>query len=216
MNEKQYDQTLALAGIFQAATLVQQIAWKGSCELNSTSTCINSIFKIDSQSVIDVFDGTENLNLGLQSLVALFSSNANVKDQKCQEIARYTISIIHLERKLMKEKNMLDLISKGIARAKSQAEHFTLMHENVMANLASIYADTLSTFNFRIHITGNQMYLTNPAHTNKIRSLLLAGIRAAVLWRQMGGNRLQLVFSRKTYCKIAARILEDNKITIQN
>ncbi|MEH6454630.1 MAG: DUF489 family protein, partial [Psychromonas sp.] len=32
---------------------------------------------------------------------------------------------------------------------------------------------------------------------HKIRALLLAGVRAAVLWRQIGGKRRQLIFSRK-------------------
>ena len=88
-----------------------------------------------------------------------------------------------------------------------QAEHFSTMHDNVMANLAGIYTDTLSTFNFRIHVTGNPIYLTNPVNTNKVRALLLAGIRSAVLWRQMGGSRWQLIFGRKQYSEIAKKIL---------
>ena len=31
----------------------------------------------------------------------------------------------------------------------------------------------------------------------KIRALLLAGIRSARLWRQLGGHRWQLIFSRR-------------------
>ena len=77
----------------------------------------------------------------------------------------------------------------------------------VMANLAGIYTDTLSTFAFRIHITGKQNYLTNINNTNKIRTLLLAGVRAAVLWRQMGGNRWQLLLSRK-------QIVDDAKLLL--
>ena len=32
---------------------------------------------------------------------------------------------------------------------------------------------------------------------HKVRALLLAGIRAAVLWRQLGGSRAQIIFARK-------------------
>jgi len=209
-NERE-NQTIALAGVFQAAALVQQISWHGICDLNSSTASINSIFKIDSQSVIDVFGAVNNVNLGLNSLIQLFDRNTIVrnqpsKNQEYQEIARYTLSLIHLERKLIKEKKLLEIISKGIKRAKAQAEHFTSMHDNVMANLAGIYTDTLSTFNFRIHVTGNPIYLNNPVHTNKVRALLLAGIRSAVLWRQMGGNRWQLIFGRQRYSDVAKKV----------
>ena len=32
--------------------------------------------------------------------------------------------------------------------------------------------------------------------TNRIRALLLAGVRAAALWRAYGGNRYTLLFAR--------------------
>lgn len=207
MHNKQQNQTIALAGVFQAAALVQQISWQGNCDLNNATTSINSIFKIDSQSVIDVFGAIDNVNLGLNSIIQLFGNDKNTKDQKCQEIARYTLSLIHLERRLIKEKKLLDIISKGIKRAQAQAEHFSSMHDNVMANLAGIYTDTLSTFNFRIHVTGNPIYLNNPVNTNKVRALLLAGIRSVVLWRQMGGNRWRLIFGRKQYSATASKLL---------
>jgi high frequency lysogenization protein len=37
---------------------------------------------------------------------------------------------------------------------------------------------------------------------------LLAGIRSAVLWRQLGGTRLQLLFSRKSIVSDAEELLE--------
>jgi len=46
---------------------------------------------------------------------------------------------------------------------------------------------------------------------NKIRTLLLAGIRAAVLWRQMGGNRWQLLFSRKDIINDAKMLIGEIK-----
>ncbi|MGL4984757.1 MAG: DUF489 family protein [Plesiomonas sp.] len=37
----------------------------------------------------------------------------------------------------------------------------------------------------------------------------MAGIRAAVLWRQVGGSRLQLVFSRGKLAEQAKRMLAE-------
>jgi high frequency lysogenization protein len=44
----------------------------------------------------------------------------------------------------------------------------------------------------------------------KIRALLLAGIRAALLWRQAGGDRWKLIFSRSAMQKEAQQLLKAN------
>ncbi|GAM56239.1 hypothetical protein JCM19232_5254 [Vibrio ishigakensis] len=41
----------------------------------------------------------------------------------------------------------------------------------------------------------------------KVRALLLAGIRSAVLWRQVGGKRRHLIFSRKKMVEQAEILL---------
>jgi high frequency lysogenization protein len=42
---------------------------------------------------------------------------------------------------------------------------------------------------------------------SKVRAALLAGIRSAVLWQQVGGGRLQLMFSRQRLLSEAKTIL---------
>ena len=41
----------------------------------------------------------------------------------------------------------------------------------------------------------------------QIRSLLLAAVRAAVLWRQMGGSQLRLLMRRREYAMLARGLL---------
>ncbi|MDF9756244.1 CII-binding regulator of phage lambda lysogenization HflD [Pseudomonas hunanensis] len=60
-----------------------------------------------------------------------------------------------------------------------------------------MYQDTLSTLRQRIQVHGDMRFLQQASNASKIRALLLAGIRAARLWRQLGGHRWQLVFSRR-------------------
>ena len=103
---------------------------------------------------------------------------------------------------------MLDKISKGLQRAREQMSYFSLTHENVIASLAGIYQDTISTLLPRIIVQGEQSLLSQQANANKIRAVLLAGIRAAVLWRQTGGNRLQFLFGRKAYLQAAENLLK--------
>ncbi len=191
---------LALAGVFQAAALVKTLAKTGRVDENSFLASIKSIFTIDVENALSVYEEPEKFAIGFQELIRLFSNHKGPKDP---EIARYVFSLLHLERKLSDRPKMLTLIRTGIERAATQASHFSPTHENVMANLASLYTDTLSTFSFRVHVSGEPLYLTQTQTLNKIRALLLAGVRSAVLWQQLGGRRWQLLLSRSSILAIA-------------
>jgi high frequency lysogenization protein len=195
---------LALAGVAQAAAMVKQLAWKGTVNQEELETCIYSLFQIDAPSVTAVYGERKKLATGLQALINLLSDKA----PKDAEVARFTISLLHLERQLIKHEKMLMQIKRGIERAKIQATHFNNTHENVIANLAGLYTDTLSTLKFRIHVGGESTYLSNHHTINKVRTILLAGIRSAVLWRQMGGSRWQLMFGKKGVMQDAQNMLK--------
>jgi high frequency lysogenization protein len=128
------------------------------------------------------------------------------------EIARYVFYLFYLENKLTKRPDLMNIIKTGINRANTQVNLFSLTHDNVMANLAGIYIDTLSTFTFRIHVTGSQCYLANHGIANKTRALLLAGVRSAVLWKQIGGSRLQLFFKKNTFLNCAKHLYNSSTI----
>jgi high frequency lysogenization protein len=98
---------------------------------------------------------------------------------------------------------MVEKIRKGIELATQRLDHFPMLHENILAQLADIYAETVSTLQPRIMVQGEPLHLQNQDNINLIRALLLAGIRAALLWRQCGGSRRQLLFGRR---KIGVRV----------
>jgi high frequency lysogenization protein len=187
------NQTIALAGIAQAATLVQQQATRGTADQASMEASIGSILKIDSDNVEAIFGGLDGLKLGIEQLKGQLSGERMPdRDQ-----ARYAASIVVLERKLSTDKAMLGAIREGIGKAQIQSEQFGLLHENLLANLGGLYQNTISTIQPRIMVNGDQSLLTQSSVSNKIRALLLAGIRAAVLWRQCGGARWKFIFYRR-------------------
>jgi high frequency lysogenization protein len=59
-------------------------------------------------------------------------------------------------------------------------------------------------------INGEVSYLKDPEKVTCIRALLLAGIRSAVLWRQKGGRRWEIVLSRNKYMKVINKILSED------
>jgi high frequency lysogenization protein len=193
------DRCIALAALFQATHLVARIARHGSADTAATEASIYSLFQIDADSTEAIFGGLPGVTVGLHRL----QDHLTGKTSDDMETSRYVIALLHLERKLMKQGDMVREIQNGIELATRRLEHFPMLHENILAQLADIYAETISTLQPRIMVQGEPMHLQNPENINLIRALLLAGIRAALLWRQCGGSRLQLLFGRK---KIAARV----------
>ena len=187
------NQTLALAGIAQAAALVQQLATKGTCDQAALEASIASVLKIDSDSVLDVYGSLEGLKLGLAQLNIQMTGFKIVNPEQ----ARYSASLVFLENQLNDRKDLLNTIQIGISKAQAQSEPFGLLHENVLANLGEVYQNTISTLQPRIMVNGEQNYLSKPEVSNKIRACLLAGIRSAILWKQCGGTRWKFLFYRK-------------------
>jgi len=195
---------VALGAAFLSARLVQDIACNGRASEPELELLLNGILNTNPDSVDAVYDDADTLNEGFKILSTQFSKT-KVKDP---ELLRYLISLLALEKKLSKRKDMLEYISKRIDKAKDQADHFGLTHENVVANFADIYTETLSKFKLKVQVMGNPAYLTNKTHQNKVRAVLLAGIRAIVLWRQSGGSRLHLIFNRQKYLDEAEKLLK--------
>lgn len=191
---------LPLAGMFQAGYLIHEIAYKGSCDRAAFEALIKSILITDPQTTEEVYGGRENLQLGIGLLSTMFNKENKTRDM---EIARYVLGIVHLEKKMRKLRNMDEKLSTGIVRAQNQAEVFGATHENVIANLADIYAETISTIPPKIMVSGEPNLLTDPAIANKIRSLLLALMRSTVLWLQKGGSRWHLIFQRNKIIETA-------------
>lgn len=198
------NQTIALAGVAQAAALVQQLATRGTCDQEALNASIGSVLKIDSGSVLDVYGGLNGLKIGLKQLQSQMTGYRVDNPEQ----ARYAATLVFLENQLSSRKDLLDSIRGGIEKAQAQSEHFGVLHENVLANLGEVYHSTVSTLQPRIMVNGEQVYLSRPDTVNKIRALLLAGIRSVILWKQCGGARWKFIFYRKKIQKELENLLK--------
>lgn len=190
------EQVYALAGVFQAAVLVDSLARKGTIlDQEAFEACIDSVFETSPESVEAVYGGFDRLALGKQMLKPLL--NRQIREDH-KSVLHYALSLIHIEKQLRRQPQLLEIIAQRLTRAKGQAEHFgSRYHENVIAGLDGIYQDTVSTLKTRIQIQGDRRQLEDKANTTKIRALLLAGVRSVMLWRQCGGSRLHF-FTKKS------------------
>jgi high frequency lysogenization protein len=189
------EQLIALGAVFQAAFLVDKIAKTGQINESALGCMLGSLLIREPQNTLEVFGGDDlNLRDGYRALVSALERDPAALQR---DSLRYALALLGLERKLAKRDDLLAVIGTRLDQIQIQVQHFGLTHENVIAASGGLYQDTLSTFARRIQVQGDMRHLQQPSNASKIRAILLAGIRAARLWRQLGGSRWQLVFSRR-------------------
>ncbi|KUJ71956.1 high frequency lysogenization protein HflD [Thiomicrospira sp. WB1] len=193
-----HDKAIALSGIYQAAQLVFELATTGQASQRAYEVSIDSLYCDNPDQTLDVYGGdVANIQTGVLTLLnqmngAQATTNRNI------EVTKYVLSLMILEKNVSK-KGVLDKVARTIDSSRTQRNHFGDYHENVIATLARAYSENISQINPRIMVNGQHGHLQNPKVANKIRALLLAGLRAALLWRQVGGTRWGLLLSRKKY-----------------
>ena len=124
----------------------------------------------------------------------------------------YVFSLMHLTHKLLRKPELLEQLStliKGVQRQKDYFESSQAgsgINTALLSRFADIYSETISTLQPRIIVKGNPDYLQQEDIVNRIRCLLLAGARAAVLWEQLGGGRIQFLFKRNPFAAMAEEL----------
>lgn len=198
------NQAVALAGMYQALSLVKQIAWKGEYDQQSMQCSLGSVLKIDAANVIEVFNSLSNLHSGLHALRDQLNSNPRSRDI---ELSRYAGTILILERKLINNDLLMHRLRQGIQATSTQLEHLTTCDQQVITRLADLYSDTVSKLSPRVLVNGDQNLLEQTTIANQIRAALLAAIRATVLWRQVGGTKLSLLLGRRRLLNATAELI---------
>ncbi len=198
------NQTLALAGIFQSAALIEQLATEGELDQAAFDCCFDSLFAFEAPTALDVFGNLSGLSRGLKVLTQALGSN---NQHPGKNVTYYALSMLKLSAKLKRDLNMAAQVQEKLQKAESLSRDFELSRQSMINKIDGVYQSTISTMTPRIMVQGEQTHLSNSDNASKIRTLLLAGIRAAVLWYQLGGNQWKLVFSRKKYLHSANHLL---------
>ena len=207
MNSQNEEKVLCLAALLQQCKLVDQLATAGSANTEELDTCLQQLFIFDHEHVSEAFGGVANLVPGLQLLLDLLDQRAEGANRN---VLNYTIGLLHLERKVSKNSAMLKTIRSRLEHASFKINHFDSNDSNIAISLAGIYQDTLSTLKYRIQVNGNMQHLHDDFTANRIRALLLAGMRSARFWRMVGGSRLDFVFKRSAYADTAKALLQQH------
>ena len=183
------NQTLALAGMFQAAALVDELALHGNCDTNVFDCSINSLSR--GFEAMGDYLGGENRTPG-------------------RNIAYYLLSMLKISTQVLRNHDLAQDLLNGLERIEHNSSEFDLSRSSVINKIDGLYQDNISSLNPRILVRGEQNYLRNDDNAAKIRALLLAGIRCGVLWQQLGGSKWTLFWRRKKYVANARKFLAYN------
>jgi high frequency lysogenization protein len=196
-------QAIALAGVAQVARMVDQISKTGSYPDDFLEPSVHSLFVFEMNSAEDLFGGVGGVKLGLQNLSSILASR---QAPETRDVVRYVFSILHLERQFAANVDMQSVVRSRLEHASFNSEHFAGHVHDVCHSVSAIYQDTLSHLRFRIKVNGSPTHLNNTQNSDIIRSLLLAGIRSAFLWRQLGGRRWKLLMQRKQLLEVSQKL----------
>lgn len=202
--------TLALAAIFQAAALADNLARRGTADIQAIKVLLESIIIFDTDNPEAIYGSPKQLMLGLRSLegcltIGGFNDNENYANQ-----LQYALGIIQLESQLSKSDKLLNTLRSRLEQTQKQLPHFdnNISAQGMINNFAGAYVDTVGKLKFRLQIKGNQQKLQTAGIPEQVRAVLLAGIRAAWLWKRLDGRRWHLLLTR-------SQILEELRVLIK-
>jgi high frequency lysogenization protein len=177
------ERVLALAGLAQALAQVRRIADTGQAHAEVLGTALDSVFRIDAADAAQVYGGESALRNGLILLRDYF--DGTMPDD---QLPRLALAVMQLERRFVRDTDMAERVQAGIQAASEPAQRLGSTHPDVLNALGALYADTLSHLRPRVLVQGNPHYLGQASVVAEVRAVLLAAVRSAVLWRQMGGS----------------------------
>lgn len=204
-NDWEY-RNIALAVTVQCAQLVNTLAYTGRADSVQVKACVKPLLVLDPDSVADVYP---NVNYFANGLSALQKSLSGEGLKEFAEAMKYVLGMSVLQQQLSAVPSMQAAIQQRM-----QLSHTLYLDNDEVggetalgsaqksdefdyAVLAALYQDTISKLTYRVHVKGNPEHLRNQQVADQIRALLLAGIRSAMLWHQLGGRRWHLFFYKK-------------------
>ncbi|MCK9489685.1 MAG: high frequency lysogenization protein HflD [Xanthomonadales bacterium] len=194
---------VALAGLVQAVSLALAIARDGECEPRSYAASLASTLRLHADSAEDVYGDLGQVRSGLRLLIDQLRGG----QQRDANILRIAAAVLGLERKYARNAELQNELRQRLQALAIRHSPDDAEDPDVAAGLAQAYLATISRLTPRIRVPGNPLMLKEADTVARVRACLLAGIRSAALWRQLGGAGWQLVLQRKGQIDTAQRLL---------
>lgn len=193
---------LPLAGLLQALREVRHLAENGHVEQTHLATAIDSVFRLDAESVAAVYGGVPAVADGLRLLLGFLNNSLADK-----HLGKLGISVLQLERSFSQNRESSEQVRQALLALTPRMHNTGSTHPDILRELGSLYSRAISPLSPRIMVQGSPHYLGRSDVINDIRALLLAALRSAMLWRQMGGSQWDLLLQRGAMRRAAEALL---------
>lgn len=204
-DQQDRDRAIALAGVVQAAELTLQVASSGRCSQAAAAASIHSIFETQPETPDSVFGGISGVKLGLNTLTDILGRQSGQTELR---ILQLSLSMLKLGQRLTKDQRLQTHLAEAIELIRpTWLDQREPLDPSLISQLADAYEQNISTQKFRLKVPGNPNILNQPEKVQIVRSLLLAGLRAVFLWRQLGGNQWRLIFHRQSILHQAQKLI---------
>jgi high frequency lysogenization protein len=170
------NQTLALAGMFQAAVLIDELAVSGNCDGEAFDGSFDSLFTFDADSTEAVFGQVTCLHSGFRALTDYLGGETRGSSRN---IAYYVLSMMKLATRILSDPALSEQLFDGLQEIERRGSEFELPRSSIISKIDGLYQDTISQLEPRILVRGEQNHLLNNDTAARIRSLLLAGVATA-------------------------------------
>jgi len=190
------ERTLALAALVQAARVAHELAAHGRSPEGAETPLREALFIFDAPSVEAIFGEARRLLPGLKGLLRTLEGHPPERFS-----LGYAVHLLMLAERLLQDGRAFESLGAALEASRPQAleSGSAAASQAVSQDLARIYQQHISPVGPRLMIQGEPVWLNNGDIAARIRAALLGGIRAAVLWRQLGGGRWEFIWHRGRY-----------------
>ena len=121
----------------------------------------------------------------------------------------YVKGLLKLEAQFSKRPELQEIVASRLGHVDFKAKHFSNDAVELASSISAIYQDTISNLPYRIKVKGNVQHLQQEKNADLVRTLLLAGLRSAHLWRQLGGRSRHFLFHGGKLAETATRLAKE-------
>ena len=189
-----------MAGLLQASLLVQSLARTGHANEACFESSMKSVLVLDAINASAIFGGLQGIQMGLVAIKQGKLGSSKLHDIEALQYAMY---LMQLQSNLYQDKAKFQTFSHQIERLSAVSS------DELISACSEIYTTFISPMKPQILVQGEEGFLQQDGMADKVRALLLAGIRSAVLWQQKGGGRLKLIWQRGQFVDAASVLLNE-------
>jgi len=183
-------QVVGMAGAVGAVQQALEIARQGRANPAMSQIVIEGALRIDAEDAPAVYGGVQPMRPLLRALREFMQSK-----ERDPILVRTLVTLMQLERTFSARPDLAVQVTEGVKGTRAHVERPEGSHLDAVPRLGELYAGTVSQLMPRIMIPGDPSLLARADVVTAVRAHLLAALRGAVLWRQCGGNRINVWFS---------------------